>query len=410
MATCPYCNSPLPVAAAGARTFCTRCGEAVPERFLQAAAGSPADVSEAPPAVGPAAPPRRQNVRATAAVVLGVMATMAVVAATFAWMTVGARRANDRRSGVVNRPPEPLLVAADELDALRYLPPHANLVVGLDLAAARQAPLGEQLLARLTGKDGQAPGLDAAHWTGLDADEIDHAVLGASLTDKGTQTVLVVHTRRPYDFDRLREKLKATRSVDSAGKKVYPYHPERLSFGAPALWSPTDRVLVIGFTHFDLDAVPNRPAPAADALAPPVRRLLHDRVGVGSFAWVAGELPEGDLLGAVLALAVPNVDAKAIGGVRTFAVGCRAADGLTVQGEAQCRDAAAAEALVEKGPQLQALLAPVLQKVSATPEGRRLGEALLDGFTHQRQEAVVIFETHADAETVRQALRPRPAP
>jgi hypothetical protein len=407
MASCPYCGTPLPVDSSGARVFCTRCGEAVPERVLRTAAtevtSEPA--TETLPPSTPPAPPR--NIYRTAGIVVGLMAVMAAVGLIFALNTVSTRRAHDSRPGPVNAPPQPVLVAADELAALGYLPANTNLVVGLDLAAARHDPLGEQLLARLTGKDGQPAVIDPVRWTGLDADDIDHVVLGVSMTEKTTRLVLVLHTRRPYDPEKLRERLKATRSVDSAGKKVYPFHPDKLAFGAPALWSPSDTMLVVGFTHFDLDAVPDRPAANADALAAPVRQLLHNYVGVGSCAWVAGD---GELLGTLLPFAAPTADLKVFAGVRTFGIWRKRAPYLDVRGSFQCRDADAARLLEEKGGQLKPLIAPLLQRFQATPEGTKLADALTESFTHDREGSVVGVSVYVDGSIVQQALGPKAAP
>lgn len=99
--SCPYCNAQVPVPAgttAGQRIPCPRCGElfayrgpdAGPPAAPVATAEAPSLAKDAPPLAGTG-----WSNRAIAGMILMVMATMAVLAMTFAQLTVEVRRAHD---------------------------------------------------------------------------------------------------------------------------------------------------------------------------------------------------------------------------------------------------------------------------------------------------------------------------
>jgi hypothetical protein len=401
MASCPYCNTPLPASAFAATRFsCSRCGETIPERLLRAAiANGPVETPTEP--IAPAPTAGRSRIRWTAAVVAGGMGLMAAAGLAFALWTTPDRRAHDtHRGGVPQAPPQPVLVPADEWDALAYLPADTNLVAGLDCIAARRDPLGEQVFARLTGKDGQPPAIDLPRWTGLDADAVDHAVLGIRLNP--LRVILVVRTRRPYDSGSVRDHLHTGAAVTVGGKTIYPFSPEKFSLGEPALWLPNDTVLVVGLHPKYLEAIPERPNAAA--LAGPLRQLLHDRVGIGSFAWVVGHTPDDgvlgplvDVLGALLKVPLTGAEARTVAGVRTFGLWLRWHTGLDVQGELVYRDAKSAAFAAETGGCWRAPLGTLLQRGQATPATDRWLQGLTESATFERKEAVLTFATHTDA-------------
>jgi hypothetical protein len=330
------------------------------------------------------------------------MGLMAATALAFALRTTADRRAHDTRPGGPPVAPQPVLVPADEWDALAYLPADVNFLVGLDCAAARRDPLGEQWFARLTGKDGP-PTIDLPRWTGLDADAVDHAVLGVCL--KPLRVVLVVHTRRPYDLGRVRDRLHAAGPVAVGGKTIYPFSPEKFALGEPALWSPHETILVVGLHRQHLEAVAERPS--IDALAAPLRQMLHDRVGLGSFAWVVGHMPdEGvlgplvDLVGVLLKIPLTGKESRTVAGLQTFGLWCRWNAGLDLGGELIYRDAQAAALAEEAGDCWRAPLGALRQRIPE-PTTERWVQALLDGAKVERKEAVLTFAAHADAEPVR---------
>lgn len=96
--TCPYCNALLPVGdrPASGKQICPRCGEAFAGR-----SGAPDDVGQAssandlPLEPSPVLPTQRWSNRSVAAVTLGVMASMGIVALTWALLSVEERRLRD---------------------------------------------------------------------------------------------------------------------------------------------------------------------------------------------------------------------------------------------------------------------------------------------------------------------------
>ncbi len=99
--TCPYCNSQVTTAGSetiGQRLVCPRCGETfVCRTVAEPRAPTSAEESPVPFTAGESIPeaPRRWSNGAVAAVVLGGMVTMLIIALLWAQWTVDVRRAHD---------------------------------------------------------------------------------------------------------------------------------------------------------------------------------------------------------------------------------------------------------------------------------------------------------------------------
>jgi hypothetical protein len=313
--TCPHCNAPATVASGskvGQRIVCARCGDsftlrAAEQAFspaLVAAAASPSSITETPPPfpmVPPHRPTPRRN-RLVGAVVLGVMAVMAMVSLTFALYTQPERRDNDtamkQRPGrsffpslQPEAPPEPL--SPWRLQALGYLPPRTNVVLGLHMADLMHDKAGQRLLDQpiTFGRVQIRPG-QIATWCGLRREDVDHLVLGIDTEKQPLPVaVLIVRTNRPYQPDHIRSALKGDRVPGSDKKNLYRFTLENPALPA-VVWCIDDRTLALALIPSHLDSVPMEPRAGLAHLPNGVRDTLRQLVESGALLWVVGGVEE----------------------------------------------------------------------------------------------------------------------
>jgi hypothetical protein len=295
--TCPYCNATVTLPSSvgpGRRVRCPRCEESFSVRGSDEdplTAGDPqsADLppmSLAGPSAQPEPPSRRWSNLSVAAAILGVMALMALIGFSWAWLTTEARRKRDQLA-----PPggteavRTVVVAPAKLPALGYLPSDVNVLAGLHVAELLAERSGRELF--LSPRDATGvPHLDRLEqWTGLKLDTINHVVLGVRTEERLVPRItLVVQTRQAFDADQVRTALKAGRRSERAKRTLYRFTPGQSSLEL-TLWFAGDRTLVVGLIPEDFDDVPLVPAAGVDRFAEPLRQLLAQRTGEGTQLW-----------------------------------------------------------------------------------------------------------------------------
>src|SRR5262249_26444919 len=149
----------------------------------------------------------------------------------------------------------------------------------------------EELLASPTGKDLRSRPLKIGNgdftldsvrdWTGVEVDNLDHLVLGVVVRDGADADLtpavhLVVRTRKPYQAERVRVALKATRTHDErtpeGGKRtLYSASVGKLPV---QLWLADERTLVVGLFS-TMEQVPGKPQEGLTHLPPEVRQAIE---------------------------------------------------------------------------------------------------------------------------------------
>lgn len=302
---CPICNAmqpPRPGLTVGAKLDCARCGERFTVTHVPASWALPAPAQASPPRPTLARPIRAN--RLVAAGVVGLMLVMAGIGLTYALWTVQDRRAHDKAlprkvrrpwlEGRVPLPPDDV-VAPAELAGIGYLPGSTGLLAVVQVQELLASPAGQDLRdTPLTLGKAQFR-LDAIkEWTGLEPEQIEHALLGVVVRDGGEADLtppvfLLVHTRKPYDGARVRVALKASRpreerTADGARRTVYSASVRSLPL---ELWLADERTLVVGILT-NLELLPSKPVEGIAHLPRELREVIEKRLATGSPSWVAG--------------------------------------------------------------------------------------------------------------------------
>jgi hypothetical protein len=332
---CPYCNTavtPPTAVRAGQQVSCPRCEES----FKVLANGDlpPATTSTAEYAAPPVAGPRRSNA-AVAGVVLGVMGFMAAAGLTLALLTQQKRREHDRRlprpqaqkrprQQDVATPPPPRTPL--DLDALHYLPPDSDLVLGADVAALRADKGVQKLLqadlAGLGSVEGRLLGR-VRQLTGLDPKDLDHVAVGARLggSEQG-RVVVVLRTRKEYDADKIVKNLEA-RPHPRDREHLFMFRRELLPTHTDGLLTfPDDRTVALGWWAQPAD-IPMKRREGAVRLPGALLTLLTGPHKPRGPLWAVGHNDGWDRpLSLLLAFArVPEEQRKLVVKVRSFSAG-----------------------------------------------------------------------------------------
>ncbi|MSQ97052.1 MAG: hypothetical protein EXR98_21200 [Gemmataceae bacterium] len=364
---CPFCNAALPPLGAPSsaeKLPCPRCGEPVPAARWHV---EPTAIREGPPPL--ASPHATPGNRPTALVVLGVMATMAVVGLGYMLWTVQDRRARD---------PKPLLAPVKfrrplELDGLGYLPKGSQIVVGLQIAELLEdRKVGKPLL-----DEPKRAGLDwvlkqITRTTGMELTELDHVLAASALDIKSPQLTLVVKTRRPIDL----KKIAQAGPVESTLYQQEPLYQFTLKPDGEALVWCIDERTALCVIRFDvpkidhLQGLSKTPRPIDEVLAAPIRDALKERLAKYQFAWAVGQ-PAGmarlrDLSAFMSLMPFVNSDVSALTGFSTFAIGLEPIDGLTLTGHFQVGDAKSAASFKKRLDGVK-IAGATSQKVEAPP-------------------------------------------
>jgi hypothetical protein len=298
MLCCPYCNSEVALAggfSSGGQVRCPRCQETFPYRAGEQSPeldnGQPVLSEPTEPQVepveAPASPPRHWSNRSVAGVVLTVMACMAGIGLIFAWYTTEWRRHRDTLSPSADvPPPRAVVVAPAKLAGLGFLPADTDIVVGLQVAELLEQKQDRDLVSTLLSA-ANLHSSDLEQWIGLKMEHVNHVLVGVKTRDRLLPRVtLIVQTCRLYDSEKLRAKLKVSRSTERAGRTIYRFSPNETSL-EPAVWLAGDRILVLGLLPEELDDVPLASSPITDRLDPRLVGLV-EALKEGTQAWLVG--------------------------------------------------------------------------------------------------------------------------
>jgi hypothetical protein len=288
-----------------------------------------------------------------------------------------------------------------EWPALGWLPADTNAVVAVHLAEGRRTRVGKEFLARF-----QAGGLpinpaELEKWTGLPADDIDHAVLGVRADGRLLPTVvLAVQTRQPYDFDKVRTTLKASRTSDVGEKKVHHFPPPNHKLPLDTVvWNATPTVLIVGLSKSDLDKVPAKPVLRGAQLPRSVQEVVGQRIDTGSQMWAAGHAEKWEALGPLFLLSVPKEDQDTLKQMRTFGFWLRFGDDVRLRGATLPADDAALAALQKKWEKLK------LPDGDAMPKDLEpVLHELADTYRLEVKDGWLTLQAESSAETVGKAL------
>jgi hypothetical protein len=330
---CPYCNAyvtlPEPVPP-GRRVTCALCGEAFAYRPLVAGlVAAPPPGTDGPPHARdfPGGEPLRRWNRRTAALILGIMGIMAVLALAVSLRTVDRRRALDQ-------------------EPLGYLPPDTNVMAGLHVAKLLKDPAGREFASQSHLGPADVGVVNLEQWTGLPLEALADVVLGLKVSDQLIpRLTLVVQTLKPYDEAKVRAALKDSQQIERHQKKLYRFRLDRPPVTA-TLWCAGQSTLVYGLSPEDLDAVPLTPHPGIDHLPAPLQGYLTNPSNRQAQAWTFATNEHWDrtVVWPVLSLQLGK-DLGALKGVQTVGVWFRFDREVVVNALAQCTDPAAAQAL-----------------------------------------------------------------
>ena len=370
---CPFCNAlvPLPAnAAAGQRVTCPRCGETFSLRG--GGIGLPPGVTATPNLSVPASVLPQSNLSSPARsrhrlVVTGVLTTMILMAAVglaYALVTQARRRANDSGVERVQKRmifPEPsddpttLAVVPAKLEAIGFLPSNTNLLLGANVSRLRQSAAGRKLMTEpiKTGK-GEFLLANLLRWTGLEVEELDHAVLGVRTEDVDFPRVLLVaRTRKPIDRRRVLSTLGAEeREGPHKGQKIYRFKIPNVAPEAK-LWFAADKRIMVLDLYGTFEGVPEQARDGLAHLPFAVSAALKERVDPGAILWLAASVDDWEKMtkagwfkAAQAFLLKTNQDfLDRLQSLRVVALGVQLEDFAIAQAAFRCRDAAAAQAL-----------------------------------------------------------------
>jgi hypothetical protein len=360
--TCPFCNARVGDSAAD-RVTCPRCGETFAGKSgIQTPPAFPPTTVTADPPPAAVPPPRAPGSnRLVLLVVVGGMAVMAVTGLTYALLTREVRREHDKElprrarhdnpQPVVKKklpPAEP--VAPARLEGLGYLPPRTGLVVGAHVHELLTGPAADDVRTRGLAVGGVELRMDRIKdLTGVDAEDVEHVVIGTEVVEGFPPLVVVVRMREKYDADRLLESLGAEKPAEKkagAGKRtIYELKKEGTPLDGGHLLLADERTFVLGLLSARLETVPEKPAEGTD-LPAELREVIAQRLSVGMPAWVAGHSDDWKtILPALLGASKGTPMLGKLDQVRTFAIGYVPGKPTKAIGAFRCRDEAAAKKL-----------------------------------------------------------------
>jgi hypothetical protein len=335
--SCPFCNANVPVdqlCQTGTKVLCPRCGEPLPPRLVEDLPTRPASETALPLT-------STWTNRKIGLAVLGAMLLMAVMGLVLALLTQESRRQNDyrlKRGATLS----PAVAAPGELTGLGFLPPEVNVVAAVQIAELLKDQAGKRLLEAPRPAPLELLLSTVAKWTRLEAEDLEHVVLGTEIKAKLPQVTMIVQTRRPFDPARLAKSLYPALPTLQRGKPLYRLP---LKAGEGILWCPEPRTLVFLFRLDalkveDLNAIPFLPRTGTDAAPRAIQPILEaQRVSKQSLAWMAGRLDEPDLVEELSAFApLPAGAGQFLTGIRAFGLSLLSQEGLVLVGYFQTSD------------------------------------------------------------------------
>lgn len=348
---CPWCNANVAVTSTtkvGQKLPCPRCEETFTVEKLP---DEIPETSEAPSAAELSTssdPPNRK----VALIVVGVMILMASVGLTYALMTQGERRRNDRITGEKPipipdnpkawKPVEPR--DALQLDALRYLPTGPNVIIGVHVAQMVQY----QNDAVRKGGGNALKGIPIPLSTvekilGFSLRRVDHLVVSVDETEIPAHYVAVVRGRTALNQKSIQKHLNATEIIEAGSPKVYTMQVELLgSNWSGRLSQPDEQTMILGYNvigrHWMLR---QKEKPGENHLHSDLKDLLEKQVQPRPLLfWIVGRDPKAsDLWSAATKwFGLSEEDEKQARKVKTFAVWARVDNGVVLEALLNCED------------------------------------------------------------------------
>jgi hypothetical protein len=336
------------------------------------------DATPAPTISSPSAPlnkPTAAN-RLVGLIVLGVMLVCAGVGLVYALVTVDTRRAHDhalprkiRRPWLSERQPEPALVEPGDLVGLRYLPAKTKIIGELKIEDLLLSPLGKELPTKpiKLGPLTLSP-TTVREWTGLEIAEVHHLAFGVVIRDTNKEDLtpppiyLLVATEKPYNADRLRAALQATRPKQVASRTLYQGRIR----GIPVnLWFADDKHFMLGLFG-DFTDVPTKPSDERPTFDEELLKIAKQRVGPLPPLWIVGrcsdwtKTPLPLFLGGIKDVPLLSELEKA----RGFVFSLRPDQPAKLSASLECDNEATAKAVLQKQLEPQAAKSPETFKVA----------------------------------------------
>lgn len=142
-----------------------------------------------------------------------------------------------------------------DLDALRYLPPQSDTVIGVDVGSLGTKLVLGWLMQKIAVLGDECPLDTLERDTGLQLSEIDHIVIAGAIDFRRENwaakkpfpveaTTYVIKTRSPLDRVGLLQRVRADGRKQSQGKEYYPL-PSAGKNKLTHLYMPSDTVLVV---------------------------------------------------------------------------------------------------------------------------------------------------------------------
>jgi hypothetical protein len=306
-----------------------------------------------------------------AALVIGLMLLMAGGGLAFMLMTQAQRRAQDvswpprrpgKQLGVAEEENPPLVasVAPDKLAALAYLPSDVNFLAAARIPELSAHPLGAQLLRQPLKIGGaEHPLSELPSWLGLRLEDIDHLVLGVRVqNDLVPPFYLVFRTVQPYDAERVRQRLKATRAPGTGKKRLYAFRAPRWNVPL-SVWFADERTMVLALVAAQLEALPNEPVADLEQFDAEIRTVLKERREAAAPLWLAGHSSDwSKTLAARFLTRMKKEDWRKLSSLRTFGIWIVPEKTLSIKGVFACKDEAGTRQLDEylrslPGPEAQ---------------------------------------------------------
>jgi hypothetical protein len=350
---CPYCNTLLADSAAPVdepRITCPRCGESFPNRQFSGTV----PVAERRVEEERTATPAHTNPR-VAGYLLAFMGLVALGALAFMLWTKGFRE----RISLGGKKDQGTLVeerySPAELPGLGFLPEATSIVAGVHVAELAGDPKAKEAFDSLRTGPLKMAFERLKDWTGLEAEAIDHVVLGLGGGSKANgdngglqlpQLTVVVRTRRPYRPEAIAQAVQPAKPVKYHQRPLYKLPVKPL--GQAYLWCVEERTLVLvvrvdGVKKQDLEAIP--PAPRKAALAGPLEKVMRERLPRDAAFWLAGHMEEPHPLLALAGLWRFAAAADRAATLDAFAVGAVVREDVTVLGSLRCKTVADASRL-----------------------------------------------------------------
>jgi hypothetical protein len=277
----------------------------------------------------------------------GLGVTLAVISTMAILFSGPIRRRNSQQPAELASSPIRSLDAT-RLEGMRYLPLDTNLVAGVHVAELLQDPRSREFLDgfKIAALHFSPERLES--WTGMKREDIEYVLVGLKVEEQLLpRTTIIARSLAPLDAEALREKLKGVPAADGKPGRFH-FKIVGTALDGEARCIPEERLLIIGLTRGDLDAVPPQPHEGLTKLAPRLGTLLTQRIDKRARVWAAAQVGDWERTPATWWLnRQPESDRNTLKTVRSFATWILFEDPLVVRAEIESDDAEHAKALAK---------------------------------------------------------------